>query len=142
VDVCRTIRRQSASKACVPALIFDPVEEIYEQQSRNGTKRIRTLISAMPTYLVTPTSSMSSTFPSYILTNVMPLGRFLVLWPMRNRPASFLPDQNSKEAMEVEDVEAAAEDVEGPSNGRITFFLENEIASGLFKAICCEYVQH
>lgn len=62
---------------------------------------------------------------SYIRTKVRLFGLFFVVWPMRNRDASFFEDQNSREAV----------DVDALSNGRMSFFLLKEIAEGRFKAI-------
>lgn len=83
------------------------------------------LNSFMLVQLSTPTSIMSSTRPSYILTNVRPFGLFLVVCPTTKSDASFLDAQNSREDIEV----VAA------SNGWITFFFENEMAFGRFRAI-------
>jgi hypothetical protein len=69
----------------------------------------------------TPTSHISNTAPSNIRTNVIPFGRFFVLCATTNIDASFFAAQNS-----IDD---------GSSNGRIVFFLENEIACGRFRDI-------
>lgn len=82
----------------------------------------------MLTNLSTPTSTMSSTFPLNIRVNVRLSGRFLLLCPMTNIEASFLLAQNSKD--------------EASSNGRTVFFLEKEMASGLFSAICMKFFRH
>lgn len=82
----------------------------------------------MLTNLSTPTSTMSSTFPLNIRANVRLSGRFLLLCPMTNIEASFLFAQNSKD--------------ETSSNGRTVFFLEKEMASGLFSAICMKFFSH
>lgn len=68
----------------------------------------------MGVYAVTPSSHISRTLPSNILTSVRPSGRFLVLWPMANIVESFLFAQKSSEAVS--------------SNGLISFFLLNAIA--------------
>lgn len=53
-------------------------------------------------YSSTPTSHISSILPSYILTKVNPCGRFFVDCPNKNIDASFLLDQNSNEACELD----------------------------------------
>src|SRR6266851_1034441 len=64
---------------------------------------------------------MSKSFPSNMRAIVRPFGRFFVLCPSTNIDASFLCAQNSSDA--------------ASSNGRTTFFFENEIANGRLSAI-------
>lgn len=68
-----------------------------------------------------PNSHMSSTRSSYVRTKINPSGRFFVLCPTTNIEASFLLAQNDKD--------------EASSNGRIGFFLENDMACGRLRAI-------
>src|SRR4051812_40183949 len=97
-----------------------PVERrVGEGFSRK--KGMRTVKTFMLTNESTPTSHMSRTRPSNILANTSPFGRFFVDWPITKKEASFFLAQNSRD--------------ERSSNGRMIFFLENDMALGRLRAI-------
>jgi hypothetical protein len=87
----------------------------------------RTLNAAMLTNPSTPSSHMSNTRVSNVRAITSPFGRFLVDCPSTNIDASFFCAQNSNE--------------DASSNGRTSFFFENEIAWGFLSATCPTHVE-